>query len=539
MPESKALIFSCKRRHFFLHLSHNLRKFILKRLSRRERALFSPTIAKVNTTKEAASKQNTKVKDNWLVSFFHIQERNSTIGREVRGGFVTFLSMVYILVLNPIILSGPDSTGGFLGGGSEANIPAIAAATALVAGVMTILMGAAANFPLALAAGLGLNSVVAYTIVQLPGMTWADGMGVIVLEGIVIVLLVLTGLREAIFRAIPKFLRTAISVGIGLFVALVGFANAGIVKGNKEGPTLMNFGNAGSIDTWPLVVFILGAFITLVLMLRKIPGAILLGILSSTIIAFIAEAVGGIGPKGEENLGGWAGSVPTISDSLVQFPQFSTLGQFSLIGPFQKLGVIAVVVLAFSVMLADFFDTMGTMVAVASEGDLLDADGNPPRTRAILLIDSIAAIAGGMGGVSSNTSFVESTSGVADGARTGLASVVTGILFLLSTFLAPLVSLVPSEAAATALVAVGVLMVRSVGDITWDDFSAAVPAFFTIVFMPFGYSITVGIGAGFISYVIMKVAAGQARKVHPLMWVVAVMFVLYFVMGPIQQLLFS
>ncbi len=493
----------------------------------------------MNTTTGTAPAKQKKVNPSFLESVFEISARGSNIHRELRGGFVTFLSMVYILVLNPIILSGPDSTGAFLGGGSEANITAIASATALVAGVMTILMGSIANFPLALAAGLGLNSIVAFTLVQMPGMTWADGMGIIVIEGIVIVLLVLTGLREAIFRAIPKFLRTAISVGMGLFIALIGFANTGIVKGNKEGPTLLNFANLGSIDTWPLVVFIIGAFLTFILMVRRVPGAILIGIFSSTVLAFVVEAVAKLGFRTAENPGGWSGSVPALSGSVLQVPDFATLGEFSIVGPFQKLGVMVVVVLAFSVMLADFFDTMGTMVAVGAEGDLLDKDGNPPRVRSILLIDSFAAIAGGMGGVSSNTSFLESSSGVADGARTGLASVTTGVLFLLSTFLAPIVSLVPSEAAAPALVAVGVLMMQSVGDIDWKDFSLAVPAFLTIVFMPFSYSITVGIGIGFISYALMQVATGKARKIHPLMWVVCALFVLYFVQGPIQSILFK
>lgn len=476
--------------------------------------------------------------------FFHITERGSNVKREITGGVVTFLAMVYILVLNPIILSGTDSTGAYLGGGTEGpNLAMVAAGTALVAGVMTILMGAVANFPLALAAGLGLNAVVAYTLVQLPGMTWADGMGIIVIEGIVIVLLVLTGLRQAIFNAIPRFLRTAISVGIGLFIALVGFSNVGIVKAGNG--TLLGFGNNGSIDTWPFALFLFGLFLTLILMVRKVPGAILIGIVSSTVLAFIMEATLHIGAinldetAGDLNPGGWASSVPTFGGSLIQAPSFGTLGEFSITGPFQKLGVIAVVVLAFTVMLADFFDTMGTMVAVATEGDLLEDDGNPPRTKSILLIDSVAAIAGGVGGVSSNTSFVESTSGVADGARTGLASVVTGVLFLLSTFLAPLVSLVPSEAAAPALIAVGVLMMQQVGDLHWKNMAVAVPSFLTIVFMPFGYSITVGIGVGFIAHVLIEIFDGRAKKVHPLMYMVAVLFVIYFLAGPIQAALFS
>ncbi|MCI7550851.1 MAG: NCS2 family permease [Actinomycetaceae bacterium] len=497
----------------------------------------------MNTTREAVNQhKNSASSSSALSRFFQLEERGTTVQRELRGGLVTFLSMVYILVLNPIILSGPDSTGAYLGGGVDGpNIAAIAAGTALVAGVMTILMGAVANFPMALAAGLGLNSVVAYTLVQLPGMTWADGMGIIVIEGIVIVLLVVTGLRQAIFRAIPKFLRTAISVGIGLFIALVGFANVGIV--NRDGATLLSFGNNGSINTWPFVLFLVGLFLTFVLMARQVPGAILIGILGSTILAFIMEAILKLGAfnadetMGALNLGGWKGSVPAFGGSIIQIPSFSTVGEFSITGPFQKLGVLSVVVLAFSVMLADFFDTMGTMVAVASEGDLLEDDGNPPRTRSILMIDSIAAIAGGLGGVSSNTSFVESTSGVADGARSGLASVTTGVLFLLSTLFAPLVSLVPSEAAAPALIAVGVLMMQQVTDMNWKDLAVATPAFLTIVFMPFGYSITVGIGIGFIAYTLINLFTGKAKQIHPLMWVVAGMFVIYFLMGPITAAL--
>ncbi|MFP7695846.1 NCS2 family permease [Trueperella sp. LYQ143] len=470
----------------------------------------------------------------WLDRTFRITERRSTLAREIRGGFVTFFAMAYILVLNPIILSGPDSTGKYLGGGTTPNMVAVAAGTALVAGILSILMGAVANFPLALAAGLGLNSIVAYTIVQLPGMTWADGMGIIVIEGIVIVLLVLTGLREAIFRAVPRVLRTAISVGIGMFITLIGLLNAGIVG---AGATPLAFGVNGSISAWPLVVFIVGLGITMALMVRGVKGAILWAILAGTALSLVVEAIGKLGVKSAENAGGWSLTVPALAGSPVQIPDFSTIGQFSVVGPFHKIGVLAVVVLAFSVMLADFFDTMGTMVAVASEGDLLQADGNPPRTKHILLIDSIGAIAGGAGGVSSNTSFVESSTGVADGARTGLASIVTGGLFILATFLAPLFAMVPSEAAAPALVAVGFLMMQQVTEIRWNDLAIAIPAFMTIVFMPFGYSITVGIGVGFITYVFMQLVTKKAKSVHPLMYLTAALFMIYFALEPINHLL--
>lgn len=467
--------------------------------------------------------------------FFHFSERGTTIGSEIRGGLVTFFTMAYILVLNPIILSGTDSTGKYLGGGDEPNIVAIAAGTALVAGILTILMGAVANYPLALAAGLGLNSMVAYTIIQIPGMTWKDGMGIIVLEGIVVLLLVLTGLRQAIFNAVPKFLRTAISVGIGLFVALIGLVNAGLIRAGNG--TVLGFASSGSIDSIPLLIFIIGVILTSLFMVKNVRGGILISIIVTTILAVIIETVLKLGMfNAEDNLGGWQ-SVPSLSGSPIQIPDFSTLGQFSIVGPFQHAGVIAVVVLAFSAMLADFFDTMGTMVAVGAEGDLLDEDGNPYNSQKILLVDSLGAIAGGAGGVSSNTSFVESASGVADGARTGLSSIVTGVLFLLSTFLAPLVALVPSEAAAPALVAVGFLMMQQVTDIDWKDMAIAIPAFLTIILMPFGYSITVGIGVGFIFYALMQLLRGKAKEVHPLMWVVSAMFFIYFLLGPIQSAL--
>ncbi|MEZ7897639.1 MAG: NCS2 family permease [Flaviflexus sp.] len=467
---------------------------------------------------------------------FKLSERGSSVGQELRGGLVTFFAMSYILVLNPIILSTPDSTGHFLGGGTDgANTPAIAAGTALVAGVMSLLMGTVANYPMAIAAGLGLNAMLAYTVVSLPGMTWADAMGIVVLEGIVILLLVLTGLREAIFKAVPSFLKTAISVGIGLFIALVGLVNAGIIRPGSGTP--LDLGINGSIASWPLLVFILGLLSIIILMVKKVRGAILIGIIIATVAAIVVEAILKLGaqtPDGS-NPTGWGLTVPALDGSPVSVPEFSTLGQFSITGPFEKISVIAVLVLVFSLMLADFFDTMGTMVAVGSEGNLLDKDGNPPRMRQILAVDSLGAIAGGVGGVSSNTAYIESATGVADGARTGLASVTTGILFLACTFLAPLAGMVPYEAATPALVVVGFLMMQQVGQIDWKDLVVGIPAFLTIVFMPFAYSITVGIGMGFISYVVL--AAIDKRKVHPLLWVVSVLFIFYFARGPIETAL--
>ncbi|MET0433466.1 MAG: NCS2 family permease, partial [Cellulomonas sp.] len=361
-----------------------------------------------------------------------------------------------------------------------------------------------------------------------------------VLEGLIILVLVLTGLRTAVFRAVPRELKTAISVGIGLFIAFIGLVDAGFVRIPASLATPVELGIGGSLGSWPLLVFVVGLFLAVILMVRKVRGALLIAIVTSTVLAIVIEAVGKIGGQTDEtgavvNPGGWELNVPAIPDAVVAAPDFSLLGQFSLFGSIEKIGIVAVVLLVFSVLIADFFDTMGTMVAVGGEAGLLDKEGNPPRTRSILVVDSIAAAAGGAASVSSNTSYVESAAGVGDGARTGLASVTTGVAFLLATFLAPLVGMVPFEAATPALVVVGFLMVMQVSGIDWKNFEVAVPAFLTIVLMPFSYSITVGIGAGVISFVVLKLALGKVRKVHPLMWVAAALFVVYFLIGPIKS----
>jgi AGZA family xanthine/uracil permease-like MFS transporter len=492
----------------------------------------------MSTTSTGAPAPAPAAPKNAVDRFFKISERGSSIGTEIRGGLVTFFTMSYIIVLNPLILGTvQDGTGNYLGGGSEPNIPMIAATTALVAGVMSILMGVVANFPLALAAGLGLNAVVAYSIASLPDMTWADAMGIVVLEGLIILVLVLTGFREAVFKAVPVELKTAISVGIGLFIAFIGLFDAGFVRIPGSQATPVELGIGGSLGSWPLLIFVVGLFLAIILMARKVHGAILIAIVTSTVLALVVEAVFHVGARGEDNAGGWSLAVPAVPDSVVATPDFSLIGQFSLFGSIEKIGLVAVVLLVFSVLIADFFDTMGTMVAVGGEAGLLDKEGNPPRTKQILIVDSIAAAAGGAASVSSNTSYVESAAGVGDGARTGLASVTTGIAFLLATFLSPLVGMVPFEAATPALVVVGFLMVMQVSGIDWKNFEVAVPAFLTIVLMPFSYSITVGIGAGVISFIVIKLALGKVRQVHPLMWVAGVLFVVYFLIGPIKDLL--
>ncbi len=382
-------------------------------------------------------------------------------------------------------------------------------------------MGVFANFPLALATGLGLNAFVAFGIAT--QMTWADAMGLIVLEGLIILILVLTGFRRAIFDAVPRELKVAISVGIGMFIAFIGLVNGGFVSSTLMPSPPVELGIDGSLAGWPVLVFALGLVAVAILYVLKVKGAILWTIIGAAILAVIVEEVGNVGARQPDggNPTGWTLNAPQIPDQAAEVPDFSLLGQFSLLGSWEAVGIVTAVLLVFTLLLADFFDTMGTMVAVAAEGDLLDEQGNPPNTQRILIVDSLGAAAGGAGSVSSNTAYIESSAGVGDGARTGLASVITGICFLLATFLSPLVALVPNEAAAPALVLVGFLMMSQVGSISWDDIEIALPAFLAIALMPFTFSITVGIGAGFVSYTVLKLARGKFRQIHPLMWLVA------------------
>ena len=469
--------------------------------------------------------------------FFKISERGSTVEQEIRGGIVTFMTMAYIIVLNPIIIGfAKDSEGKFLGGGDAPNTVAIAAATALVAGVLTILMGVVANFPLALATGLGLNAFVAFTVAS--QMTWADAMGLVVLEGLIILILVLTGFRKAVFHAIPSELKIAISVGIGLFITLIGFVDAGVVRRTGAGPVPVELGIGGKLGGWPVFVFCIGLILLVVLWVLKVRGAILLAIIATTVLAIIVEAIAKVGPQfvsaDKFNPKGWS-HVPTLPDQIVTKPDFGTIGEFNLFGSFSNVGIIAAFLLVFTLLLADFFDTMGTMTAIGAEAGLNDEEGTPPNSQKILIVDSLAAAAGGAAGVSSNTSYIESAAGVGEGARTGLASVVTGLLFLIAIPFTTLVDAIPSEAAVPALVLVGFLMMQQVKGIDWDDLEIAIPAFLTIVLMPFTYSITAGIGAGFLFYVLIKVVRGKVGQIHPLMWVISAMFLLYFAIDPLTR----
>ena len=471
-----------------------------------------------------------------LDSFFKISERGSTVAREVRGGLVTFFTMAYIVALNPLIIGlAKDADGKFIGGGDAPNLPLVAAMTALMAGVLTILMGVVGNYPLALATGLGLNTFVAVGIAS--KMTWADAMGLVVLEGLIITVLVLTGFRTAVFRAVPAQLKIAISVGIGLFIALIGLVDAGFVRRTASGPVPVTLGDGGTLVGWPIIVFAFGLFLTIALMVKRTKAAILIGIVLATALAVIIETTLKIGPNFDGknvNPKGWGLNVPAIPKDVVATPDFSLFGQFNLFGSLDRIPLITVILLVFTLLLSDFFDTVGTVTAIGHEAGLIDKDGNIPNNDRILLVDSIAAAAGGAGSISSNTSYIESAAGVGEGARTGLASVVTGICFLLTTFLAPLVAIIPYEAATPALVIVGFLMMTQIKSIDWDDYGIAIPAFLTVILMPFTYNISVGIGAGFVTHVVIRFIQGRRKDVHPLLLLVSGLFMIYFLTSPIN-----
>jgi adenine/guanine/hypoxanthine permease len=472
-----------------------------------------------------------------LDAWFGISERGSTVERELRGGLATFFTMAYIVVLNPLILGGAQDVNG-----QRLELGQLTTGTALVAAVMTLVMGVYGRYPFALAAGLGLNAVVAFQLAAV--LSWPAAMGVVVLEGLVITVLVVTGLRQWVMDAIPLALKQSISVGIGLFIAFIGFVDAGVVRripdaANTSVPVQLGVGNR--LIGWPTVVFCFGLLVTIALVVRRMRGAILVGILVTAVFAIILNAIVEVGPRvdaaGNLNPSGWALTVPKVPQAVVGSPDFGLLGHFSLGGSFAQVGVIVAVLFVFTLLLSDFFDTMGTVIGVANEGGLLDREGRLPGVGRVLLVDSLAAAAGGAASVSSNTTYIESAAGVGDGARTGLASVVTGLLFVVALFLTPLVEVIPQEAAAPALVVVGFLLLRQVADIDWADPQIAIPAFLTIVLMPFSFSITNGIGAGFIAYVAIKAVAGRWREPGLLLWLIAILFLVYFAIDPIQHLL--
>lgn len=447
--------------------------------------------------------------------FFRITERRSSVGTEVLGGVVTFATMAYILVVNPAILGSVTDHAGLALDHTQ-----LVTVTALVAGVMTIAMGLFANVPMALAAGLGVNAFVAYTLVAGRGLTWPEAMGVIVIEGVVMLVLVLVGLREAIMNAIPDALKRAIAGGIGLFIALIGLVTGGIVEHPKGDGTILAL--SGDFASWNTVVFVVALVLVAILMARRVPGALLIGIVVATVVALEINAIADGTPI--------AGA--QLPDKPVGAPDFGLVGDFSF-NVFDIVGVSAALALIVTVLMANFFDAMGTALAIGREAQLTDEHGQLPQMRRVLIVESAGAIAGGAASASSNTIFVESTAGAAQGARTGLANVVTGVLFLLAMFFAPLAGVIPSAATGPALVVVGALMISQIADIDWSDVGVAVPAFATVALMPFTYSIANGVGAGMVLYVLIALGRGRWREIHPLMAVVAAVFVWYFLRGPI------
>ncbi|HSJ35680.1 MAG TPA: NCS2 family permease [Acidimicrobiia bacterium] len=431
-----------------------------------------------------------------LDSYFHITERGSSVGTEVRAGVTTFLVMAYIIFVNADILSVTGLDPG-----------AVAAATALAAGVLSIAMGLYSNYPIALAAGLGINGAVAFGLVLGNGLSPAGAMGVIVLEGLVVLVLVMVGLREAIMEAVPMALKRAIGVGIGLFILFIGFVNGGLIQQPAgDGPVPVEFifpNSAGASLT------LIGLLITVILYVSKVKGALILSILATAVIGLLM-------------------GVQSMPDTFSVVPSFATLGEFDLGEVFTALGWLAALLTIFSFMLTDFFDTMGTATAVVEQAGLTDEEGRIPRVGPLLLVDSAGAAIGGMAGVSSNTSYIESAAGVAEGGRTGLTSVTVGVLFLISIFLSPLAGLIPSQATAPVLILVGFLMCTLIKDIDFENFEEGFPALLAIILMPLTYSITVGIGAGFVMYVVVKAVRGKFSEIHPLMWVVAAAFAIYF-----------
>lgn len=450
-----------------------------------------------------------------LERFFHLREHGTDPRTEVLAGLTTFFVMAYIIAVNPAVLSA-----------AGLDVRAVATSTCLVAGVLTIVMGLYTNRAFALAPGLGLNAIVAYNLVGTMGLTPAEAMGVVVVEGLLITLLVLLGVRKYVMDVVPSALSKAISVGIGFFILFIGLRNAGLITfiPGQTG-TVDGFLSLTPLNTWPIFVAMVGLLVTIALMARGIRAGILIGILVATVIAFFVP-----------------GNVASFPAAPMAGPDFSLVGQFSF-GFFAKLGLLTAVLAVVSFMLSDFFDTMGTLIGVGSEAGYLNANGDLEDAQRPLLIDSLGAVAGGAVSASSATSYIESAAGVAAGGRTGLVSVVTGLLFLLALPFVALATAIPAAATAPALIVVGVLMIAvlSEGDrsapegsparrraIDFRNIEDALPVVLTMLVMPLTFSITNGIGAGFVSYVLVKVASGKAREVHPAIYVVALAFLLYF-----------
>jgi AGZA family xanthine/uracil permease-like MFS transporter len=436
---------------------------------------------------------------------FDLQGRGTTVGREVRGGFTTFLTMGYILVANPAILS-------------AAGVPfeAAAAATAAAAAICTLLMGVGANFPVALAPGMGLNAVVAFQVAGQAG-SWQAAMGLVILNGLVVLALVVAGVREAVMHAIPLDLRRAISVGIGLFIAFIGLVNARIVvvpAGSLAALTANPLATVppvthGSLQAAEPLLALAALMIIAVLLARRVAGAMVIGIAAATAGSLLL------------GLSHWP-----VGDWL-RLPRFETLFQADVRAALD----VRLLPLLLSLVMVDFFDTLGTVTAIAETGPLHDSEGRVPRLRSILAIDSISAVIGGAFGVSSVTSYIESAAGVAEGARTGLHNVVVAALFAACVFAAPLVAVVPAAATAAALIVVGFLMCQQIVRMHFDDIDTAIPGFLILLLTPLTFSISHGIGYGFIAYVAIKLLRGRPRDVRPMMYGAAALFAAYFWLG--------
>jgi len=468
---------------------------------------------------------------NRLDRFFEISAHKSTIAAELRGGVVTFIAMAYIIVLNPIILSGAEDVAG-----NKLEFTQVSAVTSLAAGTMTILFGVIARLPFAFAAGLGINSFLATTVVG--SLTWPEAMGLVVIDGLIIVLLAVTGLRRLVFDAVPMQLKLAITAGIGLFILFIGLVDAGFIgsTGKPSPPVGLGTGGIGSINSVPTVVFVFTLLVTGVLVVRRVRGGILIGLVAGTVVAVVIEAIWHLG-SAVEKPGGWSLSVPTLSGSPFALPDLSLAGDFSLVGSFGRIGALAAVMLVFTLVFANFFDAMGTFTGLAREAGLADEKGTFPRLRSALIVEGAGAVVGGATSSSSNTVFIESGAGIEEGARTGLANLVTGALFLAAMFVAPLASIVPTEVAAAALVIVGVMMASQLRHIDISEFSVALPVVLTVATMPFSYSIANGIGVGFIAWVVLRTAAGKVREISPLLWIVAAGFLVYFARSWIESLI--
>ena len=453
---------------------------------------------------------------NTLEKLFHLKENNTDFKTEVIAGVTTFMTMAYILAVNPNILSEAGMDRG-----------AVFTATALSAFLATCVMALMANYPFVLAPGMGLNAYFTYTVVMGMGFTWQEALAAVFVEGIIFIVLSLTNVREAIFNAIPMNLKHAVSVGIGLYIAFIGLQNAHVVVDSSTLVTIFSFKNSvatGTFSTEGITVLLalIGIIITAILMVKNVKGNILWGILITWGLGIICQLTGLYTPSAEA---GWYSLLPDFSNGI----SIPSLAPTLFAMDFSKVFSMDFVIIMFAFLFVDLFDTLGTLIGVAAKADLLDNEGKLPNIRGALLADAIGTTAGAAMGTSTVTTFVESASGAAEGGRTGLTAIVAAILFGLSLFLSPIFLAIPSFATTPALVLVGFLMMTSITKINFSDYTDAIPAFVAIIAMPFTYSISEGIAMGIISHVIIKVLGGKRKEVSPLMYVLAVLFILKYV----------